>query len=130
MEEAIIQRVVELMDYLHLKIKAFSVEIGIPEPTLKQQLKGKEGRGRGIQIAVITSILDRYQNLSAEWLLRGKGTMFTNDNNENVKFRINLNNAADVENLMGIFSRFLKNQEQYQEITKDMMRAFERINNK
>jgi transcriptional regulator with XRE-family HTH domain len=36
----------------------------------------------------------------------------------------------DVSILMGILSRFLRNQEQYQEIMKDMMAIYERINEK
>lgn len=130
MEEDVIQRVGEFMNSLHLKLKAFSQQIGIPESTLKQQLNGKEGRGRGVQMAVITAILEKYPDLSAEWLLRGKGTMLKSGELESEKFRINPNNAGDVENLMAIFSRFLKNQEQYQDIMKDMMKVYERINNK
>lgn len=130
MEEEVIQRVGELMDALHLKHRSFSQEIGIPESTLKQQLNGKEGRGRGVQMAVIAAILNKYQSLSAEWLLRGKGKMFLQDHTEDSKFRISPNNAGDVENLMAIFSRFLKNQEQYHDIMKEMMKVYERINNK
>ena len=36
----------------------------------------------------------------------------------------------DVSSLMAILSRFLRNQEQYQEIMKDMMAIYERINEK
>lgn len=36
----------------------------------------------------------------------------------------------DVSSLMAILSRFLRNQEQYQEIMKDMMAIYERINSK
>lgn len=130
MEEEVIQRVSELMDAIHLKLRTFSQEIGIPESTLKQQLNGKEGRGRGVQMAVIAAILNKYQNLSAEWLLRGKGTMFLHEYTEDSKFRMNPNNSEDVVSLMSILSRFLSNQEQYQAIMKDMMVIYERINNK
>lgn len=75
MEELIIQRVNNFMGSLSMKTKAFSLSIGIPESTLKQQLNGKTGKGRGIQIAVITAILSTYPDLSAEWLLRGEGEM-------------------------------------------------------
>lgn len=39
-------------------------------------------------------------------------------------------NLNDVSSLMSILSRFLRNQEQYQDIMKDMMKVYERINNK
>jgi hypothetical protein len=79
MEESIIQRVNDFMDSLPMKLKAFSMSIGIPESTLKQQLNGKIGKGRGVQTAVITAILSNYPKLSAEWLLRGEGTMERTD---------------------------------------------------
>lgn len=39
-------------------------------------------------------------------------------------------NKNDVSSLMNILQRFLRNQEQYQYIMKDMMTIYERINNK
>lgn len=79
MEELIIQRVNEFMESVSMKTKSFSLSIDIPESTLKQQLSGKQGKGRGVQIAVITAILSTYTNLSAEWLLRGEGEMLRSD---------------------------------------------------
>ena len=83
MEEIIIQRVKEFMKSIHAGIKPFSASIGIPESTLKQQLNGKEGKGRGVQMAVITAVLSTYPNLSAEWLMRGKEPMLLEKSQEN-----------------------------------------------
>lgn len=56
---------------------------------------------------------------------------FFNDDEHISNVNTNYNdNKNDVTTLMNILSRFLRNQEQYQEIMKDMMAIYERINNK
>lgn len=58
-----------------LSILAFSKAIGVPQSTLNQQLNGRNGKNIGVQISVIAAILEAYPNLSAEWLMRGEGSM-------------------------------------------------------
>lgn len=54
---------------------------------------------------------------------------FSDDNEQTIRSDYK-QNKNDVSILMGILSRFLRNQEQYQEIMKDMMSIYERINSK
>lgn len=72
MEDAVTQRVNELRDKDGLSVRAFAIKLGMLQETLNKQLK--EG-GRGVSVSTIVLILDVYPNLSAEWLLRGEGTM-------------------------------------------------------
>lgn len=72
MEDIITQRVNEFRQSLGLSILAFSKAININQTTLNKQLK--KG-GCGVQVSTLTQILDTYTDLSAEWLLRGKGDM-------------------------------------------------------
>ena len=77
MEDIVTQRVNEFRKSLDLSILAFSKEININQTTLNKQLK--EG-GCGVQVSTLTQILDTYTDLSAEWLLRGDGSMKKGDN--------------------------------------------------
>lgn len=74
--------------------------------------------------------------LNFDWLLLGRGEMLykdcekSNNNATDEKFRTNPNNSEDVIGLMGILSKFLLNQQQNQDVVKDMVTIYERINNK
>lgn len=72
MEDVVTQRVNEFRKSLGLSILAFSKVININQTTLNKQLK--DG-GCGVQVSTLTQILFAYPYLSAEWLLRGEGTM-------------------------------------------------------
>lgn len=54
----------------------FSKKIGIAQTTLSNQLKSP----RGISVDVILLTLEHFPDVSAEWLLRGKGKMLLADN--------------------------------------------------
>ena len=79
------------------------------------------------------SIAQNFPDLNFDWLLLGRGSMLY-ENHEGLlsdeRFRINPNkqNEGDFGSLMNILFRFLKNQEQYQAIMKDMVAIYERIN--
>lgn len=79
------------------------------------------------------SIAQNFPDLNFDWLLLGRGSMLYENNEElqlDEKFRIHPNkqNEGDLGSLMSILFRFLKNQEQYQAIMKDMVAIYERIN--
>lgn len=61
-----------------------------------QTLRKSMDRGSNIQVDKVVSILSKYPNLSAEWLLRGEGAMEKNNQNiSDIKdskiFGVNLN---------------------------------------
>lgn len=49
----------------------FSEMIGVSQTTLNSQLNSV----KGVKMESIIAVLDRFQDISAEWLLRGKGDM-------------------------------------------------------
>lgn len=51
---------------------AFAKEIQVPQKTLNSNLKGKTKPS----FELMTKILDRYPEISAEWLFRGVGDMY------------------------------------------------------
>jgi transcriptional regulator with XRE-family HTH domain len=66
-----ISRIKELIDYSGLSARAFAIKCGLKDNTFSNQLNGV----REVSLNTITSILLTFENISAEWLLRGKGEM-------------------------------------------------------
>lgn len=56
--------------------KDFALQIGIKQQTINNYTKGK----RTVSLDAIIAILTSYEDVSAEWLLRGKGEMLISDN--------------------------------------------------
>lgn len=70
-KESILQRIKELQQNSTMSKSAFAEFIGMEQTTLNNQFLGK----RGISIDLITNIARSFEDISAEWLLRGSGTM-------------------------------------------------------
>lgn len=66
-----INRIKEVITYSGLSDRAFALKCGIKQNTLSRQLGGVSE----VSASTINAILDNYQEISAEWLLRGKGSM-------------------------------------------------------
>ena len=80
MESGVYQRVKQVIDANGISITKLSIELNIPQTTLNRQVSGVST----LSSAVVESILAYFPNLSAEWLLRGKGEMYlqTQDSKE------------------------------------------------
>lgn len=72
MESGVYQRVKQVIDTNGISITKLSIELNIPQTTLNRQVSGVST----LSSAVVESILAYFPNLSAEWLLRGKGEMY------------------------------------------------------
>ena len=66
-----IDRIKEVIAYSGLSDRAFALKCGIKQNTLSRQLGGVSE----VSASTINTILDNYQEISAEWLLRGTGSM-------------------------------------------------------
>jgi hypothetical protein len=71
-----LERLKEVIAAKSSSILDFSNKIGVPQTTLNNQIKSP----RGISVSVILLTLHTYPDVSAEWLLRGKGKMILSDN--------------------------------------------------
>ena len=56
--------------------KDIALQIGIKQQTINNYTKGK----RTVSLDAVIAILTAYEDVSAEWLLRGKGEMLISDN--------------------------------------------------
>lgn len=69
-----IDRIKTLIAAKAKSVREFAELIGVKQVTLNQQLVGD----RKLSLDIISSILNSFENISAEWLLRGAGDMYKN----------------------------------------------------
>ena len=70
------ERVNELLISQSLSVRKLSEQIGVPQKTLNNQVS--VSNPALLTLETILLILERFPNLSTEWLLRGNGNMFLN----------------------------------------------------
>lgn len=71
-----IERIKQLIDCKAKSVREFASMVNVKQVTLNQQISGT----RSVSLDVVMSILNSFENISAEWLLRGKGDMFISQN--------------------------------------------------
>lgn len=76
MKDSMLERLKDVISTKSSSILDFSNKIGVPQTTLNNQIKSP----RGISVSVILLTLHTFPDISAEWLLRGKGEMILSDN--------------------------------------------------
>ena len=71
MERDVVQRIRKVIESDGISIAALSKKMGVLQQTLNRQVSG-EG---AMSLSTVYKFLSYYPNVSAEWLLRGKGEM-------------------------------------------------------
>ena len=72
MEVTIYQRVKCVLEDKSISVNALSKQINVAQATLNPQLRGD----RTLAANIVAKILDAFPDVSAEWLMRGVGTMY------------------------------------------------------
>lgn len=72
MEAIIYQRVKCVLEDKSISVNALSKQINVAQATLNPQLRGD----RTLAANIVEKILDAFPDVSAEWLMRGVGTMY------------------------------------------------------
>ena len=119
-------RIMQFIELKGITRNKFETSCGLP-------VRYVSNIGKSIQSDAIKKIILTYPEINLHWLITGYGEILNKNDGIKVwveKFRTNPNNSEDVVGLMSILSRFLKNQEDYHAIMKDMVAIYERINNK
>ena len=73
-------RLLFLIKAKNTTINALSKAIGVPQTTLNKAIKSQEFASTNL----IVLILDYFQDVSAEWLMRGKGDMFASSDDGSI----------------------------------------------
>ena len=119
-----IERVIDIIKLKAKSVREFADSVGIKQVTLNQQLNGD----RKLSLDTVLSILKSFEDISAEWLLRGEGEMYkANDKNINDNFDksqyVSIKKYESIVNLFGQTASELKdmaieNKMLYDEIRK------------
>ena len=75
MEVTIYQRIKCVLEDKSLSVNALSKQINVAQATLNPQLRGD----RTLAANIVEKVLEVFPDVSAEWLMRGVGTMYYKD---------------------------------------------------
>ena len=84
MEETIYQRVKLFLENKSISVNALSKQISVAQATLNPQLRGD----RTLAANIVAKILDAFPDVSAEWLMRGVGTMYSNQDADDSSYMV------------------------------------------
>ena len=68
-------RIKEIIAYSGLSDRAFAIKCGVAQNTLNRQLNGV----RELSLVTVNAILNTFEDISTEWLLRGQGEMLISE---------------------------------------------------
>lgn len=71
MEDTVLQRIRNVIDYHNLSDRKFAEVIGLPQTTISSLFK----RGNEPNISIVRSILNAFEDIDINWLITGQGEM-------------------------------------------------------
>lgn len=84
MEATIYQRVKCVLENKSISVNALSKQINVAQATLNPQLRGD----RTLAANIVEKILEAFPDVSAEWLMRGVGTMYSNQDADDSSYMV------------------------------------------
>lgn len=84
MEVTIYQRVKLVLEDKSISVNALSKQINVAQATLNPQLRGD----RTLAANIVEKILAAFPDVSAEWLMRGVGTMYSNHDADDSSYMV------------------------------------------
>lgn len=88
MEQTIYQRIMLVLEDKQVTVNALSKTIEMAQTTLNTQLKGE----RALSANVVGKVLEAFPDVSAEWIMRGKGSMYNEDSYRNTPIPMAVSN--------------------------------------
>lgn len=70
MKSIVAQRIKSVLESKQISIAAFAKMIGMQQVTCNRQIRGDQA----VSLGIIEGFLEKFEEISAEWLLRGKGS--------------------------------------------------------
>lgn len=84
MEVTIYQRIKCVLEDKSLSVNALSKQINVAQATLNPQLRGD----RTLAANIVEKVLEAFPDVSAEWLMRGVGTMYHKDGIDDTPYMV------------------------------------------
>lgn len=84
MEVAIFQRIKLILEDKQVSVNALSKLVDMSQTTLNTQLKGE----RALSANVVAKVLIAFPDVSAEWVMRGVGTMYSNQDADDSSYMV------------------------------------------
>ena len=84
MEVTIYQRIMLILEDKQVSVNALSKLVDMSQTTLNTQLKGE----RALSANVVSKVLVAFPDVSAEWLMRGIGTMYSNKDADDYSYMV------------------------------------------
>lgn len=84
MEATIYQRVKLVLEDKSISVNALSKQINVAQATLNPQSRGD----RTLAANIVEKILTAFPDVSAEWLMRGVGTMYSNQDADDSSYMV------------------------------------------
>lgn len=75
MESIVAQRIKSVLESKQISIAAFAKMIGMQQVTCNRQIRGDQA----VSLGLIEGFLKEFSEISAEWLLRGKGNQLVEE---------------------------------------------------
>ncbi len=113
-----VERINKIKDEKAKSERQFAIEIGMAPNTLNQSMTGK----RAVSLDIILRILDRFPDISSDWLLFGKGEMHVEDNLPRFT-------GGEGEDAIMLHSELVNNRKELEKVKKDYLDARTTINN-
>ena len=84
MEVTIYQRIMLILEDKQVSVNALSKLVDMSQTTLNTQLKGE----RALSANVVLKVLLAFPDVSAEWMMRGVGTMYSNQDTDDSSYMV------------------------------------------
>lgn len=100
-----ISRIKEIIAYSGLSDRAFAIKCGVAQNTLNRQLNGV----RELSLVTVNAILSTFEDISTEWLLRGKGEMLISESIKKDESTERITRLVDtIATLQGTINEYMK----------------------
>ncbi len=99
------------------EITAYRINKDLPSISQGRISNARQGANE-IGIDTVSAVCEYYRNINGNYILTGRGLPLLSGDDEN---------AADKDRITDIWLRFMENQRQYNEITREMAELYKKI---
>lgn len=121
MEGIVAQKIKSILEDNQISITAFSKMIGMQQVTCNRQIRGDQA----VSLGLIEGFLKVFDNISAEWLLRGEGEQ-TRGDSSSVRSKPQVIN--DLHEDSSWHSRYLELEKRYDQLLSILGGGFQKAN--